>query len=445
MARCSTARTTLALVLVALASASPARAQPGPVRLTLAEAIARGYETSHRLAELGARRDSSTAAIGIARSGDRPQVAALGGYSRTNHVDEFAILQPGAGLRVIYPDVPDNWRSRLDLQWLVYTGGRVDALVRAASAEAEAAAHDVAAGRTDLRFEVTRAYWAVVTAREAVRVVEEALGRVEAQLSDARARLRTGLVPPSDVTQAEARHALQRTLLVEAQNLVETSALELRRLTGIPHETPVEPVEPLVAPPAPIADVPALLDEARRQRSDRAALDARVTAAGARTDAAAAGKRPVVAVGGGVDLARPNPKIFPREDTWQESWDVGVNASWTLFDGGRVRAEVATSDAARRASEERLAEFDTRLEAEVRQRRIDLETARAALVSAREAVRSATEAHRVLRNRYTAGVATSTEVLDAQVVQLQSELDETRALASARLAQAQLERAVGRQ
>lgn len=445
MARRSIGHTMLAAVAAAVAWAPGAWAQPAPVRLTLAEAIARGYETSHRLAELGARRESSTAAIGIARAGDRPQLVALGGYTRTNHVDEFAVPQPGPTLQVIYPDVPDNWRTRLDLQWLVYSGGRVDALVRSASAEADAAANDLDAARTDLRLEITRAYWGLVTARDAVRVVEEALRRVEAQLSDARARLRTGLVPPSDVTQAEARQALQRTLLIEAQSLAETAALNLRRLTSIPHDTPIEPVEPLVAPLAAVADVAVLLDEAQRQRRDRAALQARVTAAGARTDAAAAGKRPLVAVGAGVDLARPNPKIFPREDTWQESWDVGVSAAWTLFDGGRVRAEVATTDAARRASEQRLAEFDTLLETEVRQRRIDLETARAAIVSAREAVRNATETHRVFRNRYAAGVATSTEVLDAQVVQLQAELEETRALAGARIAQAQLERAIGTQ
>ena len=48
-----------------------------------------------------------------------PQVALLAGYTRTNHVDEFGI--PGG--RVIYPDIPDNIRSRVDLQWPIYTGG----------------------------------------------------------------------------------------------------------------------------------------------------------------------------------------------------------------------------------------------------------------------------------------------------------------------------------
>ena len=42
------------------------------------------------------------------------------------------------------------------------------------------------------------------------------------------------------------------------------------------------------------------------------------------------------------------------------------------------------------------------------------------------------------------GVATSTDVLDAQVARLQAELDRTRAIANVRLAEARLERAVGR-
>ena len=53
-------------------------------------------------------------------------------------------------------------------------------------------------------------------------------------------------------------------------------------------------------------------------------------------------------------------------------------------------------------------------------------------------MRSATEARRVLGDRFAAGVATSTDVLDAQVALLQAELDRTRALANAKLAEARL-------
>jgi outer membrane protein TolC len=94
--------------------------------------------------------------------------------------------------------------------------------------------------------------------------------------------------------------------------------------------------------------------------------------------------------------------------------------------------------------EERLREFDTVLESEVRQRRLDLTSALAVIVSAEDGVRSATEARRVVAERFGAGVATSTDVIDAQLVLMQAELDRTRAIANARLAAARLDRALGR-
>jgi len=58
-------------------------------------------------------------------------------------------------------------------------------------------------------------------------------------------------------------------------------------------------------------------------------------------------------------------------------------------------------------------------------------------------VRAAEDARRVVENRFKAGVATSTDVLDAQVALLQAELDRTQAVAAARLAQARLDRTLG--
>ena len=66
------------------------------------------------------------------------------------------------------------------------------------------------------------------------------------------------------------------------------------------------------------------------------------------------------------------------------------------------------------------------------------------MAAAADGVRSATEARRVVGERFAAGVATSTDVLDAEIAVLQAELDRTRALAGARLADARLARAVGR-
>jgi outer membrane protein TolC len=428
------------VLLLMLCGAVDGQAQTPAVMVTLDDAIARGLAASHRLAEIGARHDAALAVEDQRRAASMPQAGLQAGYMRTNHVEEFGI--PGG--RLIYPDVPDNYRSRIDLQWPIYSGGRTSALTRAAAAEVDAVAQDREAVRADVRLEVTRAYWAVITARTSIDVVEQALGRTGAHLTDIRNQLDVGLVPPSDVLSLEAQQARQQMLLIEARNIAETTAADFRRLIGMMPDAPFELADRISSPAAAPREVASLVEVARANRAERKALEIRVGALGERLTAAGAGRLPVIATAAGYDAARPNAKIFPREAAWKPSWDVSVNLTWSLFDGGRVRAEMAEAAANQRAAEERLREFDANVAVEVRQRLADLVSAEAAIAAAESGLRSATEARRVVAERFSAGVATNTDVIDAQVALLQAELDRTRALANAHLAVARLDRALGR-
>lgn len=439
----------LAALLLAAWFSVPLAAQPAPVRLTLAGAIARGFETSHRLAEVRAREQGAQAAVQGARAADRPIVTASAGYTRTNHVTELAFGQ-GAARTVVFPDIPDNAISRVSFQWPIYTSGRVDALERAATAEARAVAADIDTTRADLRLEIVRAYWAAATAREAVRVLEESTARADAQLRDARQRFEVGLVPPNEVSSLEAQRSREQAQLIEASNIRESTLVDLRRLTGVDPETVIELAETLdqggnsVAGANGVTQSAELIREAFEQRPERKALSLRLGGVEARQQAALTANQPTIAVGGGVDYAKPNSRILPRRDRWHESWDLSVNVSWSFLDFGRTRAQVAETSAAASATRERLAEFDSVVAADIRQRLLDLDSSRAMVRAASDAVRSAGEARRVVGDRFTAGVASSTDVVVAQVAMLETELARTRALAGVRLAEARLHRSLGR-
>jgi len=436
------------IALLALAGAAgPARAQDpsnAVIRLTLDEARDRALAASHRLAEARARETVAQGVVAARQAAELPMVSASAGYMRTNHVTPFFVPGPTGLPRAIYPDVPDNYRTRLDLQWPIYTGGRTDALERAARAEADAAAADVDTARADLRLEVARAFWAVVTARAAVGVVEEALERAGVNVGDARQRLDAGLVPPNEVASAEAQQARQRMLLVEARNQRDVALADLARLVGLDPSQTVEPVADLQRPASAAQAFDALAREGLAMRPERKALELRVSAADLQKAAAAAGRKPVIAVGAGEDYARPNPKIFPRADRWDDSWDAGVNVTWSLWDGGRVAADVAQAAGAADAVRARLREFDSVLAVEVRQRSLEISSGTAAIAAADEAVRAAAEARRVVGERYRAGVIPQGDVLEAELQLLQSQLDRTRAQASVRLAEARLDRVLGR-
>ena len=434
---------TAVFLILCVAAAAPLSAQEPPLRLTLEEAIARGMANGQRLAELQAREEGAAAGETGRRAASLPIVAMHAGYTRTNHVDEFAVAQPGQPPRIIYPDIPDNYRARLDLQWPIYSGGRLEALQRAARAERMAAGADLAAARADLRLEITRAFWAVVTAGETERVLGRALESTGVHVRDLRSRLEQGLIPPNEVLTAEAAASRQRVLAIEAANVRSIAEADLKRLVGIDDTGSIVPAAALDSPVTPPADAAGLIDRARTGRPERAALEARTAAAREREAAASASARPQVGVSGGYDYARPNPRIFPRIGEWHDSWDVSVNVTWTLWDGGRRRAEVAEAAAAARAAVARTGELDRQIAFEVRQRSLELDSSRQSIAAAADGVSAATEARRVVGERFAVGVATSAEVLDAEIAVLQAELDRTRAQANARLAEARLARAAG--
>jgi outer membrane protein TolC len=445
---------TIACALTAPANAQPfdaLRAAPSQVEgqdaarpITLDEAIQQGLANSKRIAELQARVDAAGFVVTENRVADYPAVSLQGGYMRTNHVDEFAVIAPGPSRVVVYPDIPDNFRTRLDLQWPIYTGGRVDALTRAAEAERSASTEDLAAARGDLKLEITRSYWALVTARETAAVLDRSVQVMVAHVGDLRTRLEQGLIPPNDLLSAQAQESHERVLAVGAANQRAVAEADLKRLIGLESDAPLNPTTPLVAEAAAAASpVAELIAQALKLRPERRALEQRAASADLRAAAAGSAKLPQIAVGAGYDYARPNPRVFPRNTEWNTSWDASVSLSWSLWDAGRRGAQQGEARAMASALRYRVEDFDRSLSFEIRQRSLELDSSRAAVAASEDGLRAAVESERVVNERYHAGVATTTDVLDAQVARLQAELDRMRALANVRLAEARLTRARG--
>jgi outer membrane protein TolC len=274
-------------------------------------------------------------------------------------------------------------------------------------------------------------------------VLEEGVARAQAHVRDVRERFDAGLVPPNEVASAEAQESRGRMLLIEAQTQREVVSAELARLIGATAGQRVEPRATLEAARHDSSTVEVAIEQARGARAERVALQRRIDAAVQQQGAAKAGHLPSIGVVAGIDYGRPNPKIFPRADRWDESWDVGVNVSWPLWDGGRTDADIAQTASAADAARRRLAEFDSVLAVEVRQRTLEIASGAAAVAAADDAVRAATEAERVVGERFRAGVTSPIDVLDAQFGLLQAQLERTRALANLRLAEARLSRALG--
>lgn len=439
---------------VASAQTPPAASAPAApetvVHLTVEEAVARAIAASPRLARLSALEAAAEAQARGARADRWPQVDLGGGYTRRSEVPELAIFAPTNNPAqpveriVVFPNIQDNWRLRAAVALPIWTGGRLGGQIDAAEQGKAAAGEDLRTGRADLVLETKDAYWSLVTARESVRVLQESIKAYDAHLADARNRERFGMAARNEVLAVQVERDRVELERLGAEAGADIAEANLHRLLDLPPFARVEPAEPLEASVTPRPDVEALVAEAQAGRPERKALVARVAAAEAITGAERGARLPQVALTGGYTYANPNRDIVPPTATWEDTWDVGVGLSWSVFDGGRRSANEARARAQADAARQQVRELDRAIRLEVTQRALELRTAEARLAVAERSVESAAESRRVAADRYREGVIPSSELLDAEVAHERAALARTEALAVLRLAAAGLDRAVGR-
>jgi outer membrane protein len=421
-----------------------AAATSGPVvRLTLLEAVDRAQQNSPRLMELRAIEEAAAAGARGARAEGRPEMHLTAGYFRSSNVPEFTAPEPGGGTQVIFPNIPDNYYSRLGFSVPLYTGGRVSHGEEAAEHERTAASHDVESGTGDTALEARTAYWDLVAARESERVLRESVASYEAHLKQTRDREQLGLAARNDVLAVQVNRDRAELDRMRAANAAEVANADLVRILGLDSGARVEPEDVLESPDIPPSDIDDLVARAIDARPERAALVQRIAAAEARARALKAGTRPQVSVQGGYDYSNPNRRILPMTATWQDTWDVGVSLSFPFLDSGRTSAGVEEASAQAAAARAALQDLDRRIRLEVTARHLDLGTAAAGVQVAERNIEAATENVRVSEDRYKEGVIPSSELLDAETALLHAGLDRVEALVQVRLALARLQRAVG--
>ena len=416
----------------------------GAVRLTLDDAIARARTSSARLTSLSALTRAAAEGVRGANSGKRPELDLSASYARNSNVPELVLSFPGSAPRTIFPNLPNQWRTHVGATLPLYTGGRVESQVSAATETEHATTSDRAAAENDLVAETHIAYVSVLFARENARVLGEAVASYEGHLKDARNRQDLGLAASNEtlaITVERERAELGR---VQAENAAAMSTANLLRLVGLPSNTFVELDDaPLISAPTP-GQSDELVRRATAGRAELEALRARIRAMDATIRVSQSTSRPQVGLQAGYDLANPNPRILPLTGDWKDTWSVGVSVNWKVLDGGRSNASSAQSQAQADALRAQLSDLESRIRLDVLTRRLELDSALAGKAVAQRGIEAARDAVRVSRDRYKEGVLSSSELLDAETRLLRSELDATQNHAQIQVALAALTRAVGR-
>jgi len=347
---------------------------------------------------------------------------------------------------------PDStWETTFSLSQPLYTGGGLQAGVKAAKDYMIGSHGAYRRTRQETAFAVRRGYYAVLAAEEQVKVARQVLDSALETLRVARLRYEAGVAPQFDVLSAEARVARVEQGAISAEVARDTAWAVLSTTLGVPipsgtQLTTPRPVE------APQEDPVALRIEALASRPDL--LTAEASAAAARGQLAVAKSRrlPAISAAASYSLREQTTvsgDVFGDPGTEivvsQNSGILALVASWSLFNGGQIEAEIDEAEARLRQAEDVVAAVKQQIELEVRSAYLAVAAAKGQVTAAGKEVAQQQEAFRIATIRYQEGVGTSIEILTAEADLGDARTRLNRAIFDLNLAVAQLDLALGRE
>ncbi|MFN7917091.1 MAG: TolC family protein [Vicinamibacterales bacterium] len=308
--------------------------------------------------------------------------------------------------------------------------------IRSKDASLEAARLDQSNARDVVTYVVTNLYFQAVAGESRIQAVRTQVATAEALLAQATALRNAGAAPGIDVIRAQVQVQAQRQRLIAAENDYAKQLLQLSRAIGVPTGQKLQLADSALMLPTQVATVEQALAQAATARDDYKASLARVRSAEATLASTKGSALPSLRVSADYGTIGSNPADARRTYTMS----VGVRVP--LFDQDRIGRQVENQAALRQRQAE-ATDMAQRIEAEVRTAFLDVQAAEQQLAVARERVTLANQELSLARTRFTAGVTSNLEVIQAQnevATAADAEVGATYALNTARAA---LARSIG--
>jgi outer membrane protein TolC len=407
-----------------------------PVALSLRDAIARGLQ--HNLGVLLQEQALATAHASRWESltGLLPDVSArVGEARRKSSLAEFGFTDfPGLPGRTVGPF--NVFDTRLDVtQPLVDLNALYTA--RAGAAGVRAARHDIQNARDFVVLVIANLYLNTISATARVDAARAAVTTADALLELANDLKTAGLAAGIDVLRAQVQQQSERQRLIAAENDFAKGKLQLARAIGLPPGQDVSLVDRIPYAPLDNVTLEGALKRAYASRSDFLAGQELLKAAEAGHKAAQTALLPTVDVTG--EVAR----IGTEASSTDFVYGIAAAVKVPLFDRGHQQAELARSDAELRRQRALLGDIRARIDLEVRSALLDVSAAQQALEAAQTGLTLANQQLTQSRDRFSAGVAGSIEVVQSQDAVARANDNYIAALYAHNIAKASLARAIG--
>jgi outer membrane protein len=409
--------------------------------LPLREAIDLSVKNSKELKGASARIAEAGTALREAQDRRLPDASVSGSYMRLNKPNvSLKTTNSGnnGGSSGESPVVNSAAYGMANVSLPLYAGGRIRYGIESSKYLEQAAKLDADHDREAIVSNTIEAYNNLYKAKTAVRIVTENLAASQERLRELSNQERNGIIPRNDLLKAQLAQSNLELALLDAQNNWELANVNMSLMLGLPDSTQLELDSAFLQAPATLKPVSDYVADGLKARRDLEALDLRRQAAATGVKATRAERLPSVALTGGY-VALTVPHFL----TVTNALNLGLGVKYDIASLWKNKARVQAAEAREQEVAAGIEQLSDAVRLQVHQRYVSYLSARKKIDVNASAVAQAEEADRVLRNKFSNGLATTTEILDADAALLQARLNHANAQTDAVVAYYKLLQASG--
>jgi outer membrane protein TolC len=410
-------------------------------KLTLQETVNLAVSNSGRLKGAEARIEEATGALKEAIERRLPDVKASASYLRLGHpnVNLKGKDNSSGGSQQASPNISQVAYGMLNASLPIYSGGRIRYGIETAQYLERAAKLDAESERPEVEMNAINAYISLYKAGALVSLVKENLESGQQRVKQLSNLEQNGLLARNDLMKAQLQQSNIELSLLEAENNWKLANVSLNLLLGLPESTIIEidsaSITPLMTEFKTLENYEQL---ALQNRKEIEALNYRSKAASVNVKSAASEKLPAIALTGGYVAAD-----IPGFVTITNAVNIGVGVQYNLSSLWKTKSKVEQAKSRQKQVEINQSILTDNIRLQVNRAYQDYLLTQKKTEVFQKAIEQASENFRIVKNKFDNSLATTTDVLDADVALLQSRINYSNAKADVALAYNELLRSAG--
>ena len=392
-------------------------------QLTLRQAINQALGQSPEAAIARAGNQDAKAGAAMARTALLPQLGFTEDISRGDDpvyvfgskLRQHQFTQADFDVNALNRPQPiGNFSTRFSGSWMAFDSFKTQKQIHRADLFKQSASSSAMAVDQQIVIQVVGAYQQVLYAQRAVDVAQHEHETAAALLNSVDDHVKAGLAVESDRMSAQVNLAERKQELIAAQGDLELAWASLREAMGAPDlkEAELKPIEPHTFPQGALDEE---IATAVKTRPDLMALGQAQSAQESAVSAAKSEFGPRVSAYGNWEEDRTS-----FAGSGGNNWVAGMQINVDILPFGK-RAQLARESAAKQKIDAQVAATRQHLRLQVSQAHIHRKTAELSLETARAAMSDSAESLRILKNRYSAGLANITDLLRAEDAERESQ------------------------